>query len=575
MKEHTKVILVTLLSALALFSCQVNKGAKKENSDTAKTAITQEKFQLTFFEAQKEKSIENYEKSYEQFQTCLEFDDQEDAVYYELAKLDTLNGNFGSGLDHIKKAISLAPNNLWYARLKADMEVETGDLSSGILTLKSIAARDPDDVNYRDKLASLSIYNEDYKTALKAYNEIESILGINEDLTREKYVIYKSLGDADSGLNELIKLSDFSPNNLTYLRNIAAHYNETGQPDKCLEVFEKIIRIDPEDGNTQLALAEIYSAQGKTEQSNKALEKGFSDPNSSANTKLQVLVSIIGSKDVKVNTDLLISTLQSAHPTNADVWKISGDLADAKGLITGAISHYKKALKIEPNNLNLWLTVINKEAKAGEFENLKKTGKDAQLLFPLQPEFYLYEGIALAKLGEADKAISSLETGKSFVLNNDLLKAKFNSQLGNTYHSVGNFQKSDNVFQKALAENDKDPFIKNDYAYCLAERRQSTEHAKSLINIAIALLINHPTLEDTYAFLLFQNEELKMAQKWIKQSLNHGGDKTGSTLELAGDIHAKLGEMEEAKDYWKKAQALGGTSNLIEIKIADERYISK
>ncbi len=575
MKEHTKVILVALLSGFVLFSCKANKGAEKRNSDTAKTAITQEKFQLTFFEAQKEKSIENYEKSYEQFRACLEFDDQEDAVYYELAKLDTLKGNFGSGLDHIKKAISLAPNNLWYARLKADMEVETGDLSSGISTLKSIAARDPDDVNYRDKLASLAIYNEDYKTALQAYNEIESIMGVDEDLTREKYGIYKTLGDTDSGLNELIKLSDFSPNNLAYLRNIATHYNETGQPDKCLEAFENIIRIDPDDGNTQLALAEIYSAQGKTEQSNKALEKGFSDPNSSVNTKLQILVSIIEFKDVKVNTDLLISKLQSAHPTNADVWKISGDLAATKGLSPLAISSYKKALEIEPNDLNLWLTVINKEVKAGEFENLKKTGQDAQLLFPLQPEFYFYEGMALAKLGQADKAISSLETGKSFVINNDLLKAKFNSQLGNTYHSIGNFQKSDDVFQKALVENAKDPFIKNDYAYCLAERRQSTENAKTLINEAIALLINHPTLEDTYAFLLFQNEELEMAQKWIQQSLNHGGDRTGSTLELAGDIHAKLGKMPEAIAYWEKAQAAGGTSNLIEIKIADERYISK
>ncbi|MEZ7940072.1 MAG: hypothetical protein QMB87_01820, partial [Flavobacteriales bacterium] len=68
MKEHTKVILVAILSALVLFSCKANKGAEKGNSDTAKIAITQEKFQLTFFEAQKEKSIENYEKSYEQFQ---------------------------------------------------------------------------------------------------------------------------------------------------------------------------------------------------------------------------------------------------------------------------------------------------------------------------------------------------------------------------------------------------------------------------------------------------------------------------------------------------------------------------
>ncbi len=575
LKEHTKVISVVILSGFFLFSCKVNRDVEKGYSDTVKTAITQEKFQLTFFQAQKEKAIENYEKSYEQFLACLDYDNQEDAIYYELAKLDTLKGNFSSALEYIKKATSLAHHNLWYARLKADIEVETGDLSSGILTLKSIAERDLDDVDYRDKLASLSRYNKDYKTALKAYNEIESIMGIDEDLTREKYEIYKSLGDAESGLNELIKLSDFSPENLAYLRNIATHYNETGQLHKCLEAFEKIISIDAEDGNTHLALAEIYSAQGKTEQSNKALEKGFSDPNSSVNTKLQILVSIIESKDMKVNTDLLISKLQSAHPTDADVWKISGDLADVKGLSISAINSYKKALEIEPNDLSLWLTVINSEFQAGEFENIKKTGKDAQLLFPLQPEFYLYEGMALAKLGETYKAISSLETGKSLIINNKFLKAKFNSQLGITFHSVGNFQKSDEVFQKALVENDQDPFIKNNYAYCLAERKQSNVKAKSLINKAIALLVNHPILEDTYAFLLFQNEELEMAQKWIQQSLDHGGDKTGRTLELAGDIHAKLGKIPEAIAYWEKAQAIGGTSNLIEIKIADERYISK
>jgi hypothetical protein len=33
--------------------------------------------------------------------------------------------------------------------------------------------------------------------------------------------------------------------------------------------------------------------------------------------------------------------------------------------------------------------------------------------------------------------------------------------------------------------------------------------------------------------------------------------------------------MPKAIDYWEKAKAAGGTSNLIEIKIADERYISK
>lgn len=575
MKELTKIITLAVLSCLVLFSCKAKKGGEKGKSEMLETSISQEKFQLTFFEAQKEKAIENYDKSYESFQASLEFNDQEDAVYYELVKLDTLNGNFSSGLDNIKKAISLSPSNLWYARLKADIEVETGDLSSAASTLKGITSRDPNDVSYRDKLASLSIYNEDYKTALKAYNEIEAIMGVQEDLTREKYGIYRTLGDAEGGLNELIKLSDSSPNNLAYLRNIATHYNETGQSAQGLEAFEKIAKLDPEDGNTQLALAEIYSAQGKTELSNKALEKGFSDPNSSAITKIQILATIIDSKDSKVNTDLLVSKLQSAHPNNGDVWKISGDLAHDKGLSIQAINNYKKALKIEPNDLNLWLTVVNREAKAGEYESLRQTGKDAQLLFPLQPEFYLYEGTALSMLEKFDKAISSLKTGESFVINNDILRAKFKSTLGNTYNSIGNFQKSDEAFQKALTLNDTDPFIKNDYAYCLAERKQSTENAKNLINRAIKLIPNHPTLEDTYAFLLFQNEELDLAQKWIQQALVHGGDKIGSTLELAGDIQAKLGKTLDALAYWKKAQTIGETSNLIESKIADEKYISK
>ncbi len=54
-----------------------------------------------------------------------------------------------------------------------------------------------------------------------------------------------------------------------------------------------------------------------------------------------------------------------------------------KGLSTEAIRHYKKALKIEPNDLNLWLTVINREAKAGEFENLKKNRKRCSTPLPI------------------------------------------------------------------------------------------------------------------------------------------------------------------------------------------------
>ena len=50
---------------------------------------------------------------------------------------------------------------------------------------------------------------------------------------------------------------------------------------------------------------------------------------------------------------------------------------------------------------------------------------------------------------------------------------------------------------------------------------------------------------------------------------------SGVVLEHAGDIHAKLGDMTAALDYWKKALKAGGVDNqaILERKIKLKKYI--
>ncbi len=576
--NRIKYISFSVLLSTLLFSC----GAKKTATSSEVGQLddqSAEKFQQLYFEAQKEKAIENYESSYEKFSSCAALDNSEDAIFYELAKLDTLQADFASALSNIQKAIDLDKNNLWYARLEADVLVEMGDLEGALEALHRIADRDPKDVQYRDKLANLAVYLKEYSAALEAYSQIESITGVNEDITRQKYGILLEQGKFEDGLKELEKLSASSPTNLSYLRNIALHQNSYGNSAEALSTLEKIVELDPTDGDTQLALAEIYSANGNKDKSNQALQAGFSDAGASVEQKLAILSSVLSSGDQSVNLNELSTSMRNAHPDRYEVWIMAGEIAGIEGDLEQSSSFFSKALELEPNNLNLWLETCELLAAAGNYSELEKTGGDALLRYPLQPDFYLYKGEGELNQKKYEAARSSFNSGKDFVVDNNELKATFFEKLGIVSFYLNDNSGSDSYFQKALelATDDSplEAIISSSYAYTLAYRSSNLEMARSLNEKAQGLVKDHPGIEFTEAFIEFKAENFTVAQKWIDSALTHGGDSRGKILELAGDIYAKLGNTSQAVSYWTAAKERGNTSSVIERKIADEQYISE
>ena len=83
---------------------------------------------------------------------------------------------------------------------------------------------------------------------------------------------------------------------------------------------------------------------------------------------------------------------------------------------------------------------------------------------------------------------------------------------------------------------------------------------------------DNPSYEDTYAWILFVKGDLNQAKIWIDKAIKNGGSSNGTILEHAGDIAFKLGNVNEAVEYWKKAKESGDHSEQIERKINDRAY---
>src|SRR5690606_15319141 len=151
-------------------------------------------FQEHFFEALKQKSIENYQRAVDALLKCEKLDDSKTVVYYEVGKNYNKLKNFGAAENALKKAISKEPDNEWYLDELYDVYNQQGDTDKAIKTIKQLVKFHPD---YRQDLASMYIKIKDYKEALKILDALDKEYGLDADRDYLRNQIYTITGQDD------------------------------------------------------------------------------------------------------------------------------------------------------------------------------------------------------------------------------------------------------------------------------------------------------------------------------------------------------------------------------------------
>lgn len=409
----------------------------------------EDQFQEYFFEALKQQGIENYQRAIDALLKCRKLDDKP-VVYYELGKNYNKLKNFGAAEDALKRAVSKEPDNEWYLDELYDVYNQQGDTKKAIKTVKQLVKYHPD---YRQDLASLYIKSKDYKSALKLLDELDKEFGISADRDYLRNQIYTITGRDEDRIDNLQERLDKNPENESNYLALIYRYSETGEIDKAFETAQKLLEVHPDSKLVHLALYKFYLDKNEPEKAIASMKTVLTASEINADAKTKVLNDFINfvAKNPDYEKDLVDVTAliddNKSFQTLVELGQYYLKLQDK----TKALMYFEDALKLEPNNYSVIKDVLLLHLDLDQDEKAIAKSQQALELFPAQPILYLINGVAHNKLKQAKQAITSLETGLDYVIEDPKMEADFYTQLSVAYKLNNNNSKSETFAKKAAA----------------------------------------------------------------------------------------------------------------------------
>ena len=94
-----------------------------------------------------------------------------------------------------------------------------------------------------------------------------------------------------------------------------------------------------------------------------------------------------------------------------------------------------------------------------------------------------------------------------------------------------------------------------------------------MIDRAVEIEPDDPTMLDTYAWILFLQGDYALAKIYMDKTLSLDKAPSAEVLEHAGDIYMMCGDAGMALEYWKQALQQNGDSETLKAKIKQRKYI--
>lgn len=291
---------IRLGAVLLLFSLLAFPQEEKESAELTLEAYT-DAFQECFFEALKQKGIENYDKAINLLLQCRELAGNTEVVDHELARAYLANRQYIDALDYAVRTLNSQPENPWVLNTLLDVLAGQGR------PLESLGEEIPmDNPAFRKNLALLYFQRNDYINAQNALKGLQKDV-FTEQLARK---INDSLaGQEASGvkkeaeekkenplevlrgeLEELATSQQFEPLEtqaetalesyptqpwLYYFYGMALHKN--GKSEQASGILETALDFLLDDSELQLQiynqLVEVYTALGNSSKANMYLSK--------------------------------------------------------------------------------------------------------------------------------------------------------------------------------------------------------------------------------------------------------------------------------------------------------------
>ncbi|WP_274474802.1 tetratricopeptide repeat protein [Mangrovimonas aestuarii] len=443
-KKYIFTIVFSLIMGSGILIAQIDFN-KTPDDDLGNVS---DAFQEHFFEALKQKGIENYDRAVSELLKCLEIDDSESVVYYELGKNYNQLKNFGAAEDALKKAVRKEPDNEWYLDELYDVYAQQDDYDKAIKTVKQLVKYHPD---YKEDLAALYVKTERYNDALEILDELDEDLGISFRRDQLRNQIYDITGRKKDQIENLEERVEDHPDQESNYLALIYRYSENNEKEKAYETAKKLLEIKPNSQMVHLALYKFYLDDNKPDQAVESMKIVMKSPQIKPEAKMLVLsdfVKFVGDNP-QYEPNLVEATTISGDVNSATSYVEVAQYFLSKGDKNKALKYYQEALNLESDNFGVIRNILLLQIDLKQFEEAHKGSGRAIIKYPSQPVLYLINGVALNNLNEPQKAITTLEMGLDYIIDDAAMEADFYQQLSEAHTLLNNIDKAKQFNDKA------------------------------------------------------------------------------------------------------------------------------
>lgn len=405
-------------------------------------------FQDLFYEAIQQKSIENYDKAILALEKGIVIQPDNPIIYFELGKNYFAQKKYKEAYDNFEKVTKMDPKNRWAWVGMYDVCYETKDYNKAIPIVEKLVEFKQD---YKEDLTSLYMNTQQFDKALTLINELNEKFGKSDK--RELYkadILRDSKYQSSEKFNLLDQIKKFPKEESNYI-SLIYMYSQSNQEEKALEIAQKLEKEIPTSDWAQVSLFKFHLNNNDGDNAVKAMNIVFPSKKIDSKIKHRMLNEflIFTKNNPKYESDLDKAISYFDNDKDVKVAKEIGKFHYSKSNWSQAIKYFEMHLKNTEDDVETQILLMQAYTENQQFDVLLKKADNLTQLFPTQPQFYYYSGLANNQQKNFKKAITILDSGLDFVVDDEALEINFNIQLGEAYNGLGDAAKKDKYFTKA------------------------------------------------------------------------------------------------------------------------------
>ncbi len=529
-------------------------------------------FKYFYIEAERAKLWGNNEEAFKYFQQCLQYNQDNALIYYELSNLFFSTGQNQEGFQMLQKAVELKPDNQWYSIYLANLYLQTNQLVPAVELFEHLSANDPKNKMYLYRLAQLHTELKNYDKAIEDYKNLESILGDSEMVEMELRRLYSLTGQQQITIEQLKKEIKENPDEPMNYVLLGDTYLEIQKAKDAYKNYQKSLKIDPSYGGTYLSLANYYQATHQTDKMFESLEEAFKSSSLELDSKKQVFLQLMmkAEKDSTIDEHIpgYFSILDNTYHQDDELQVFYGNYLITKNDSTG-YQYLEQSLVYNPYQQEVWLQVLGYYLSQNNIDRVEETCNSALSYYPQFPELYFYKSLVLNIKEDYANAISVMKSGLPYAANRQNLLIRMLTTIGDLYYQENDLDSTFYYYDQVLSIDENNIMVLNNYAYFLAITDGDLAKAEDMSAKTIQLEPGNSTYLDTYAWILYLKGDKFLSKFYIEQALTNMTEPNGEILEHYGYILKLNEDYKGARVQWEKAIEMGWNTETLSKEISE------